>query len=417
MPVTDEEYEHAIRDHYADVFRFAMGLTRREAEACDLTQESFYRLADRGRKVADASKLKAWLFTTCYREFLRDERHRVRFPHVELSLVEEALTDTSPERIHQMDADLLLELLGRIDEIYRVPAMPTGRLRISSEFPSAPSCRGSREERISFEPCWRGRSPPAPTMPRSARLSPRGNMTNNEARVLLQQYDPAAPEPACHRTAEALAQMRRDPELRAWFEQMLALDAAVGRKLAQVPVPPGLAEAIIAGTRTRPRRRFLRLALAASLTFLLSLALVVLRSGPPRTEFAALRSDMAGFLVQFPRLDLATDQWREMEGWLNRHPGFAQARIPEALRAYPGLGCREVTWRGRRLLLACFAAQGEIVHLFVVATIEQAVASPTGTPEFTRVKEWSTAAWNQGDVAYLALTRGDEPFLRATLSR
>jgi len=123
MSVTDQEFEQVVQGHYADVFRFALSLTKREAEACDLTQESFYLLAAKGRQVEDASKLKSWLFTTCYREFLRDERHRVRFPQVELSLVEEALPDATPEGIHQMDAEFLMETLEQVDEPYRVPVM------------------------------------------------------------------------------------------------------------------------------------------------------------------------------------------------------------------------------------------------------------------------------------------------------
>ena len=123
MGVTDQEFEQVVQGHYADVFRFALSLTKREAEACDLTQESFYLLGSKGRQVEDATKLKSWLFTTCYREFLRDERHRVRFPHVELSLVEDALPDATPERVHEMDADVLMATLEQVDEIYRVPVM------------------------------------------------------------------------------------------------------------------------------------------------------------------------------------------------------------------------------------------------------------------------------------------------------
>ncbi len=121
--MTGQEFEQVVRGHYADLFRFALSLTKREAEACDLTQESFYLLAAKGWQVEDASKLKSWLFTTCYREFLRGERHRVKFPHIELSLVEEALTEATPERVHQMDADVLMEALERVDELYRVPIM------------------------------------------------------------------------------------------------------------------------------------------------------------------------------------------------------------------------------------------------------------------------------------------------------
>ena len=71
----------------------------------------------------DASKLKSWLMTTCYREFLRESRHRARFPHVEVSLVEEALPSIAPEFINQMDAGALLNALQQIDEVYRVALM------------------------------------------------------------------------------------------------------------------------------------------------------------------------------------------------------------------------------------------------------------------------------------------------------
>jgi RNA polymerase sigma-70 factor (ECF subfamily) len=123
MGVTDQEFEQAVRAHYADVFRFALSLTKREADACDLTQESFYLLNLKGRQVDDATKLKSWLFTTCYREFLRGVRHQARFPHVELSLVEETLPDLALEQVSAMDADLLMRLLQEMDELYRVPVM------------------------------------------------------------------------------------------------------------------------------------------------------------------------------------------------------------------------------------------------------------------------------------------------------
>jgi RNA polymerase sigma-70 factor (ECF subfamily) len=119
--VTDQDFERAVQAHYADVYRFALSLARHETEAADLTQESFYLLGAKGRQVSDASKLKSWLFTTCYREFLRRERHRQRAPQVELSLVEDELPDPSPERISQLDAATVMRALQQLDEIYRVP--------------------------------------------------------------------------------------------------------------------------------------------------------------------------------------------------------------------------------------------------------------------------------------------------------
>jgi RNA polymerase sigma-70 factor (ECF subfamily) len=119
--MTDQDFERAVQAHYADVFRFALSLSKQEAEAADLTQESFYLLGSKGRRVSDPSKIKSWLFTTCYREFLRRERNRLRIPQVELSLVEEELPDLTPDRISQLDAAAVIDALRQLDEIYRVP--------------------------------------------------------------------------------------------------------------------------------------------------------------------------------------------------------------------------------------------------------------------------------------------------------
>ena len=123
IAVTDKEFEQAVSDHYAHVFYFAFSLTKHEAEACDLTQETYHRLASKGRQVQDASKLKSWLMTTCYREFLRQHRHRQRFPHVEVSVVEHALPVVIPDHVNRMDAATLMGVLHEIDELYRVPVM------------------------------------------------------------------------------------------------------------------------------------------------------------------------------------------------------------------------------------------------------------------------------------------------------
>ncbi len=121
--MTDQEFERAVSEHYTQVYYFAFSLTKNEAEACDLTQEAFCRLAAKGRQMQDVSKLKSWLMTTCYREFLREYRHRVRFPHVEVSLVEEALPSVGPEFVNRLDVSALMSALHRIEEVFRVPLM------------------------------------------------------------------------------------------------------------------------------------------------------------------------------------------------------------------------------------------------------------------------------------------------------
>ena len=123
IPVTDQQFERAVSEHYADVFRFALSLSKKETEACDLAQEAFRRLASKGHQIQDESKLKSWLMTTCYREFLREHRHRVRFPHVEISLVEDSLPNFTPNFLNEIDASAVMEALLKVDEIFRVPLM------------------------------------------------------------------------------------------------------------------------------------------------------------------------------------------------------------------------------------------------------------------------------------------------------
>ena len=55
------------------------------------------------------------------REFLRQHRHRQRFPHVEVSVVEHALPVVMPDYVNRMDAATLMGVLHEIDELYRVP--------------------------------------------------------------------------------------------------------------------------------------------------------------------------------------------------------------------------------------------------------------------------------------------------------
>ena len=81
-------FEALVSAHYAALYRFALSLTGVEAEACDLTQQTFYLWAAKGHQLRDLSKVKTWLFTTLHREFLGKQRKIVRFPHCEIGDVE-----------------------------------------------------------------------------------------------------------------------------------------------------------------------------------------------------------------------------------------------------------------------------------------------------------------------------------------
>ncbi len=119
--MVDLQFDQVVTEHYAMLYRFALSLTRHEAESLDLTQQTFYLWATKGGQLRDTAKLKSWLCTTLYREFLGDRRHAQRFPQVDISLVEDELPAVESEVVAQMDAALVMAALLEVDEIQRAP--------------------------------------------------------------------------------------------------------------------------------------------------------------------------------------------------------------------------------------------------------------------------------------------------------
>jgi RNA polymerase sigma-70 factor (ECF subfamily) len=112
-----DNFEEVVSQYYEALYKFAMSLTGAEADACDLTQQTFYIWATKGQQLRDGAKVKSWLFTTLYREFLRGRRKTVRFQQVELS--EEQLPVISPTMVNELDAATVVRLLAQLGEPYR----------------------------------------------------------------------------------------------------------------------------------------------------------------------------------------------------------------------------------------------------------------------------------------------------------
>jgi len=115
------DFDGLVAAYYGMLYQFAFSLTRDEAEACDLTQQTFCVWANKGHQLRDKSKVKTWLFTTLHREFLGTRRKQNRFPHVELEFAAADLPVVSPPTVNRLDAALVLQALARLDEIYQAP--------------------------------------------------------------------------------------------------------------------------------------------------------------------------------------------------------------------------------------------------------------------------------------------------------
>ncbi len=113
------EFESLVDRYYAPLYQFALSLTRIEADACDLTQQTFTVWAMKGHQLRDVSKVKTWLFTTLHREFLHSRRREARFPHLELDAAADELPVISPVAVSQLDTAKVLDALTQVDEVYQ----------------------------------------------------------------------------------------------------------------------------------------------------------------------------------------------------------------------------------------------------------------------------------------------------------
>ena len=116
---SDVDFEALVREHHAALYRFALSMTRDEADACDLVQETFLRWAEKGHQLVDPTRVKTWLFTTLFREASAHRRRLLRFPQQTLDDAETELPDVPPVAAAATDGRLLLEALQQVDPTYR----------------------------------------------------------------------------------------------------------------------------------------------------------------------------------------------------------------------------------------------------------------------------------------------------------
>ena len=119
MPSEQQAFEEAVNAYYQPLFRFAVGLSRNESDAADLTQRAFERFAEKSSTLRDKARTKTWLFTTLYRDFLQQKRHATRFPESELNETNNSDFLELPRAEITADANAALAALQSLDEPFR----------------------------------------------------------------------------------------------------------------------------------------------------------------------------------------------------------------------------------------------------------------------------------------------------------
>lgn len=117
QPMSLSDFEMLVNLYYEDLYRFAWSLAHNPDDASDLTQQTFAIFAEKGHQIRETERAKSWLFTTLYREFIRNCERGKRTVSADASSTEiaEPMVESGIER--QSDqSDLLRALAAMNDE-------------------------------------------------------------------------------------------------------------------------------------------------------------------------------------------------------------------------------------------------------------------------------------------------------------
>lgn len=117
----DIDFKELVDEFYAPLYRFGYSLAGNEYDASDLTQQTFFIWAKKGSTLRDATKVKSWLFTTLYREFLRIRRRSNQSISVEPEALDSEMPPVLPDMVTILDSAGAVEMLQELDDIYKAP--------------------------------------------------------------------------------------------------------------------------------------------------------------------------------------------------------------------------------------------------------------------------------------------------------
>ncbi len=240
-------------------------------------------------------------------------------------------------------------------------------------------------------------------------------MNHHEAKFLLRARRPGVADAKDPVFAEALAETEKHPTLRAWLESEATFDRAMAAKLREIQPPPGLRDAILAGSRASQRqpawwKKPAWLAVAASIAVILTLTLRFRASGSSTQAFAS-------YALQ----DLAVNSAEHA----NHRPEVAElaARFTNTSLPLPGnvkvdadelrrLGCRTLNFAGHEVFEICFKREGNWYHLYATNVKDFSRGSGDAKALFTTKGRISSTAWKDGDFAYALVTDAGADALR-----
>jgi hypothetical protein len=245
-------------------------------------------------------------------------------------------------------------------------------------------------------------------------------MDRQQAKEILVLYRPGVAASADPRMVEALELVKHDAELKSWFDQQRALQAAIRNKFHEIPVPEELPARILAETPGRPKilRWINPVVLAAAAAIVLLAGLAAGWFAPrPDNGFPAYRKQMVRVAMREYRMNLLTNDLSQIREFLRTNGAHGDYVLTQPLAQLPGEGCAILHWHGKLVSLICFEeGKGkELMYLFVIDHSELSDGPASQNPQVQQVGQLMTASWRRGNKIYLLAAKGGEDLLRRYL--
>ncbi len=244
-------------------------------------------------------------------------------------------------------------------------------------------------------------------------------MTIREAKDILLLHRPGRGDESDPQVAQALELARREPELQQWLEENCAFHEAFGTQLRSVPVPRDLKADILLGPKivrgpAHWWNRTVPIAAAATIILCATIAFMWTNSRRP-SDFARFRSRMVGIVLREYRMDLVTNDMRQIRAYLAAKNAPSDYIVPPKLDSLSLTGAGVLHWQGKPVSMVCFDRGAKDMVFLFVSDRKNLGDPPLSPAQMAPVKGLATAAWSSGDKVYMLAASGDQGALQTYL--
>ncbi len=244
-------------------------------------------------------------------------------------------------------------------------------------------------------------------------------MDSHKAKEILATYRPGIDDLGDPLVAGALEHVRRDPELRRWFQQQQAVDAVLREKFKGIAVSLSLRDTILASEKIlRPSFRWQRPGLLAAAAVIIGLLgvgqLWLVRQKP--ANFVAYRQNMVDFVSAGYKRDVESEDFEQLRQTFAKNGWPSDYAVPTGLLRIKVEGGVLHQWRGQKVSLICMeSGNNRDVWLFVVGRQSVSGFPATNARQSFPIGKLATAAWSDEHNTYLLAGEVDEATLKTFL--